>query len=935
MRHFQGRWSVVATLALVILLASGSALAGKTTFVSTDFNTKNLDRSLWTLVNPRNDGGIAMIETGTSNASVAITVPGGIEHNLWTDGDNLVRIMQNSTNTDFNLEVKFLSGLVGGTAESYTAQGVIIEQDANNKLEFCFTTGTTDSARAYAATFIGGLGSPSVKVNKKMAALGEAPLWLRVLRSGNTWRFAYSLNGSAWDTAVTFTQSLTVTKVGPFSLNAGSKPKEFAAIVDYFHNLDSIKAADDSQPVPNDTVPPFLHSVRILNLAANAMQIAFNSDERTTARIEYGTTAGYGSNLYDVDYAYSHYMTLTNLNPTTNYNYRVSVGDTNEIVSQTGNLTQTTPAIVNDVSSRSDEFADTVLNAALWSIKDPRGDAVVSVTSDQLSIAVPSATTHDLWTGGDYLTRVEQSIAAANNREFIVKFNTGVNGTSSIYRFQGMVMEETPTRLMRFDFLNDGSNTRLFCASFPFGVEAPVVRFNVSLGPLQIAPLYMRVRQYGALWTVDYSFDGSAWTQAGSYWDFIAPLKVAISTGNEGSPIPSNLSLTEYFQGALPAATIPTSPANGSTGLSLPVTVTWRNAVGATGYHVQVARDSNFTVLVLNDSSLTQPTRTVTGLQNDLKYFWRVKSKNAKGSSAYSAVWNFRTIPGIPGAPSLVSPADGATNQPQSSTLRWNAVPNATSYYVQCGTDSTFATALVVDDSTVTDTLRAVTGLAQNTKYFWRVRSKSIGGVGPFSAVWNFTTVVPLPSQVVLLSPGNNTVVANDTVIFVWNSAQPAVTRYWVEWAPDSLFAFGLVDSMVTDTQKVVGQIISNLRYFWKVRAKNATGWGPFSEVRRFNALFVSVGEERGLPTEYVLAQNFPNPFNPATRIEFGMPQAGHVTLEVYNMLGELVATLVDAEKTAGYHQVAFDGTRFASGIYFYRLIANDLVLMKKMVYLK
>ncbi len=935
MRHFEGRWSVFVDLSLVFLLAAGSALAGKTTFKSADFNAYNLDRSLWTLVNPRNDGGIAMTGTGSADASAAIFVPGGIEHNLWTDGDNLVRIMQNSTNTDFNLEVKFLSALLGGTGESYTAQGVIIEQDANNKIEICFTTATDDSVHAYAATFIGGLGSPSMKVNRKMAALGEGPLWMRVLRTGSTWKFLTSLNGSFWDTAGTFTQSLTVVKIGPFSLNAGSKPKDFAAMVDYFHNLDSIKAADDSQPVPSDTVAPYIHSVRLLNLASNAIQVAFNTDERTTARIEYGTTPGYGINLYDVDYGFAHYMTMTNLTPGTLYNFRISTGDTLETISSTGNNTQTTPGIVNDVSSRSDEFADTALDAGVWAVKDPRGDAVVLVSNDHLSIAVPAGISHDIWTGGDYVTRVEQYIASSNNREFVVRFNTGVSGSSSTYRFEGLLFEESPSRLIRFDFLNDGSSTRLFCASFPFGIEMPITRFNVSLGPLDIAPLYMRVRQYGALWTADYSFDGTQWTQAGSFWDFTAPVKVAISTGNEGTPPPPFTSMTDFFKGALPAATRPTSPANDTTGLTMPVTLTWRTAVGATGYHVQVARDSNFTVMVVNDSGLVVPTRNVTGLLSATKYFWRVKSKNSNGASAYSMVWRFTTIPGIPGAPSLIAPSNGAANQPLTTTLRWNKVPNAISYYVQCGLDSTFATQLVVDDSTVTDSVRAASGLTQNTRYFWRVRSKSVGGIGPFSAVWSFTTVVPLPFQVLLISPLNNSLVANDTVTFVWLRSQPAVTKYWVEWAPDSLFQFNLIDSTVTDSQRVTGGIINGFRYFWKVRAWNATGWGPFSEVRRFNALYTGIGAERTLPQEFSLAQNFPNPFNPATTIEFGVPRAGHVTLEVYSMLGELVATLVDGDRSVGYHQVTFDGSRLASGMYFYRLVANDLVLMKKMVYVK
>ena len=709
-------------------------------------------------------------------------------------------------------------------------------------------------------------------------------------------------------------------------------------MVDYFHNLDSMKYADDSQPAPADTIPPWVHSIRVVNLAANAMQVSWSTDKPTDGKLEYGTTLSYGLNAYSLDVKYIHYLTVTDLIPATTYNYRILAGDQASLVGTTGNFTVATSPTVSDASSRSDAFNDSILNPAVWSFVDARGDASAAIADGQLSISVPSGTSHDLWTGGDFLPRAVQNLSSSNVREFVARYNTGVSGSSDTYRFEGMVLEETPNRLMRFDFLNDGTNTQAFAATFAYGLDNAVPRFSVVVGPANIAPLYMRVRQYGALWTMDYSFDGSSWSQAGSFWEFISPVKVGISTGNEantGFAPPPFTSFVDFFQGALPAAVRLTSPANDSTGLPLALTLTWNVAVGATGYHVQVAKDSLFAVLVVNDSNLTFPTKNIASLQNDQKYFWRVRSKNSKGSSLFTSPWRFTTVPGIPGAPSLLAPANSGSNVPVSTTVRWSRVPNALAYYVQLGPDSTFATALVVNDSTVTDTVQAVTGLALNTKYFWRVRAKTVGGIGPFSLVWNFRTVVPLPAAVILLSPALNGQVSKDTVLFVWRKAQPGVTRYALEYAPDSLFQFGLTDSSITDTTKVIRGIINNVRYFWRVRAYNPTGWGPFSEIGRFNVTYTSVATERPLPREFILSQNFPNPFNPSTRIEFGVPRAGHVSLELYNMIGELVATLVDGEKAAGYHQIAFDGTRFASGMYFYRLVADQVVLMKKMVLVK
>jgi len=89
------------------------------------------------------------------------------------------------------------------------------------------------------------------------------------------------------------------------------------------------------------------------------------------------------------------------------------------------------------------------------------------------------------------------------------------------------------------------------------------------------------------------------------------------------------------------------------------------------------------------------------------------------------------------------------------------------------------------------------------------------------------------------------------------------------------------------------------------------------------------------VPTVYSLSQNYPNPFNPETKIQFGLPKAGQVKLVVYDLIGAEVATLVDENMQAGYHNVTFNGINLASGVYFYRLNAGDFVNVKKMVLVK
>jgi hypothetical protein len=86
---------------------------------------------------------------------------------------------------------------------------------------------------------------------------------------------------------------------------------------------------------------------------------------------------------------------------------------------------------------------------------------------------------------------------------------------------------------------------------------------------------------------------------------------------------------------------------------------------------------------------------------------------------------------------------------------------------------------------------------------------------------------------------------------------------------------------------------------------------------------------------EYALAQNFPNPFNPSTKIAFSLPKQGNVTLKVYNMLGKEIATLVNEVRSMGNYEINFDGANLSSGVYFYKLEAEGFSEVKRMMLIK
>ncbi len=127
--------------------------------------------------------------------------------------------------------------------------------------------------------------------------------------------------------------------------------------------------------------------------------------------------------------------------------------------------------------------------------------------------------------------------------------------------------------------------------------------------------------------------------------------------------------------------------------------------------------------------------------------------------------------------------------------------------------------------------------------------------------------------------------------------------------------------------------------YYYQVMAVDANGnIGDGTNI--VTTSIVSVDDASVLPTVFGLSQNYPNPFNPTTSIEFTLPEASQVSLEIYNLLGQKVRALVSGYVAAGYIKTQWDGldqmgSELSSGTYIYRLKAGDLSISKKMVLMK
>ncbi len=157
-----------------------------------------------------------------------------------------------------------------------------------------------------------------------------------------------------------------------------------------------------------------------------------------------------------------------------------------------------------------------------------------------------------------------------------------------------------------------------------------------------------------------------------------------------------------------------------------------------------------------------------------------------------------------------------------------------------------------------------------------------------------------------------------------------------------------VVDGLLADAGLSVGQ---SANFVWNVRVSDGSdtlgvrgSYGNFGDdwepVYRYITLtrgLITSNDDEGSsqPKTFSLEQNYPNPFNPTTSIKFGLPNAANVTLTIYNMIGQKVATIVNGNMQAGFHTVQFDARNLASGMYLYRIEAGTFNSVKKMMLIK
>jgi len=189
------------------------------------------------------------------------------------------------------------------------------------------------------------------------------------------------------------------------------------------------------------------------------------------------------------------------------------------------------------------------------------------------------------------------------------------------------------------------------------------------------------------------------------------------------------------------------------------------------------------------------------------------------------------------------------------------------------------------------------------------------------------------PPEPILLSPENGSTLGDLTPMLTWSPFANS-EFYTIQVSNDDFSSF-IADEVVTDTTFTTPSLSYSTEYQWRVRATYSSWNSEWSETWSFSTDTETSIDEEELPSRFELKQNYPNPFNPATLIEFSLPTAAHVRLEVFTVSGQLIHTLVNGTMNLGNHTVRFDGKSLSSGVYIYRLSTSEFTDSRMMNLIK
>jgi photosystem II stability/assembly factor-like uncharacterized protein len=413
------------------------------------------------------------------------------------------------------------------------------------------------------------------------------------------------------------------------------------------------------------------------------------------------------------------------------------------------------------------------------------------------------------------------------------------------------------------------------------------------------ATLIWRTTNGGTTWTQVLSVTGGFMD---AIWMFDANNGFAY-----GDPVSGNWELYKTTDGG---ATWNPAPALAQAGAE----AGWNNAMYVSGSNIYFGTN-NTTIYYSSDGGNSWTPQTTTGQVNSYAIWFNNANVGLMGGSTggLDATTNGGTTWAAITSPGAIASA-GITGINNQWWFAQQASPGVIYYSTNDGANWT--------TQYTSPTAGQFYHIAKSRTGLWAVAVRSDGGISSY--------IIIVPVELTSFTASTNNL---GQVVLNWHTATETNNRgFEIERmsANSEYVTIGYVDGAGTTTEpqsySFIDQNVNSGNYTYRLKQLDFNGTFEYS-----NEVEVTVTA----PMTFDLAQNYPNPFNPSTSINFSVPEAGYVTLTVYNPIGQEVGVLVNGVVTAGSHEATFNAQSLPSGTYFYKLQSGNSVMVKKMVLLK
>ncbi len=380
------------------------------------------------------------------------------------------------------------------------------------------------------------------------------------------------------------------------------------------------------------------------------------------------------------------------------------------------------------------------------------------------------------------------------------------------------------------------------------------------------------------------------------------------------------------------------APQNFVFGLDNDIDMKWGEILLSESYDIEIFGDEQLQDEIYS-GNIKDNKFSLTNLEDNHTYYWRVRAIGAGDTSSWSSLWNFTVGKLIPNPPALRSPANGAENIKLNPLFTWEAATYdgfyspKTGYHIQISEKSDFSAGVIEYDGIFDLKIQLQDTLKDNVKYYWRVRGNNQGAYGQWSEVWTFTTM-SLPAAPALVEPPDGAKDVSLKPRFEWQEVEEA-KNYHLQIAYDADFTdiFYEMKSLVQNYLKLFKKLNSGETYYWRVRSKKDGYAGNWSEVWSFTVQEATTVEDT--KTSAVHISVVPNPVFGDAQVNVYLPENMRAQIVVYDLLGRKIKILDERMFTKGEYKYVLQKNDFEEGIYFVYLIGENIRRSKSIVILK